>query len=187
MNIFGKKVILRAIEKEDLEFLRDLHNGPEIEKWIGGWSFPLSMSDQEAWFEKISRDKSSIRMIIELKDSHEIIGFTGLWDIDWKDRRAYTGIILVNDEKYRKKGYATDVVMALMNYTFRELGLNRLDSDIVEYNNASLKLYLERCGWKNEGVRRKHTFRNGNFYDRVMIGILRGEYEELLKETRYWE
>jgi len=186
MNIFGKKVLLRAIENEDLKFLRDLHNDPEIAKWIGGWSFPLSMADQEAWYEKISKDKTTIRLIIELKDTHEVIGLTGLWDIDWKDRRAYTGIMIIDDEKYRRKGYGTDAVMALMYYAFEELGLNRLDSDIIEYNDASLKLYLEKCGWKKEGVRRKHIFRNGKFYDRVIVGILREEYEELLEKNHYW-
>jgi hypothetical protein len=42
MNIVGKKVILRALEPEDMEFLRSMHNDPEIANLIGGWSFPIS-------------------------------------------------------------------------------------------------------------------------------------------------
>jgi RimJ/RimL family protein N-acetyltransferase len=179
MNIKGEKVVLRAIETGDLNFLRDLHNDPEIANLIGGWSFPISMADQEEWYKKTRIDEHTKRFIIELIDSHEAIGYTGLWDIDWKDRRAYTGIILKRD--YWGKGYGRDSVMTLMHYAFYELGLMRLDSDIIEYNNSSLKLYLERCGWKKEGIRRRHIFRNGRFFDRILIGILREEYEEMLK------
>ena len=132
MNILGKKVILRAVEKEDLKFLRDIHNDPEIEKWIGGWSFPLSMKTQELWFEKLITDRSTIRLIIEIRSENEVIGVTGLWNIDWKNRTAYTGIMLSNNNKFRLKGYGTDAVMALMKYAFEELDLRRLDSDIID-------------------------------------------------------
>ncbi len=36
MNIFRKKILLRALEKENRKFLKEIHNDPEIEKWIGG-------------------------------------------------------------------------------------------------------------------------------------------------------
>ena len=51
MNLKGKKVFLRAIEKEDLEFLREMINDPEMEKNVGGWSFPISKYEQEKWYE----------------------------------------------------------------------------------------------------------------------------------------
>lgn len=187
MNIFGKKVILRSIEEEDLKFLRDIHNDPEIEKYIGGWSFPLSMRDQKLWFEKSITDRSTIRLIIEIRAKNEVIGVTGLWDIDWKNRTAYTGIMLSNNNKFRLKGYGTDTVMALMKYAFEELDLRRLDSDIIEYNTPSLGLYIKKCGWKKEGIRRKHAFRNNAIYDRLLIGILKEEYIDLIKDIKYWE
>jgi len=187
MNIFGKKVILRAIEEMDLQFLKDIHNDPEIEKWIGGWSFPLSMKNQEIWFEKLIMDKSTIRLIIEDQVHHEHIGLTGLWNIDWKNSIAYTGIMLVNNNKFRRKGYGTDALMALMRYSFEELNLRKLESDIIEYNKSSLSLYIEKCGWKKEGVQRKHVFRANTTYDRVLIGILKEEYLNLAKKTHYWK
>jgi len=186
MNIFGKKVILRSIEEEDLKFLRDIHNDPEIEKYIAGWSFPLSMKDQKLWFERFNKNNSTIRLIIEEKCSHESIGMTGLWNIDWKNRNAHTGIMLLNDKKFRHKGYGTDSVMSLMRYAFEELDLRRLDSDIIEYNKPSLGLYIKKCGWKNEGVRRKHAFRNNTVYNRILIGILKEEYIDFIKDTKYW-
>ena len=51
MNLVGKKVVLRAVEREDLDMLRELTNSSDFEKMIVGWSFPISKQDQEKWFE----------------------------------------------------------------------------------------------------------------------------------------
>lgn len=34
MNIYGKKVVLRAMERSDCEFVREMFNDPEIEKLV---------------------------------------------------------------------------------------------------------------------------------------------------------
>lgn len=38
MFLQGKKVTLRALEEEDLEFVRSLINDPDIERTIVGWT-----------------------------------------------------------------------------------------------------------------------------------------------------
>lgn len=87
----------------------------------------------------------------------------------------------------RGKGIAQDAVMTLMRYAFKELNLNRLDGAIIEYNKPSQKLYIDRCGWKIEGVKRKSIFKNGEYHDNIMVSILAEEYEKLVKETKYWD
>lgn len=46
MILKGEKVILRAIEREDQEFLKEMINDPELEKLVVGWSFPVSLEMQ---------------------------------------------------------------------------------------------------------------------------------------------
>ena len=45
--ITGKKIILRAIEENDLPLLLKWINDPEISELVVGWSFPLSMGNQK--------------------------------------------------------------------------------------------------------------------------------------------
>ena len=66
MNIYGKKVILRAMEIEDCELVREMFNDPEIEDLVVGWSFPLSKYSQKKWYEEHYNDKN-FRFIIETK------------------------------------------------------------------------------------------------------------------------
>lgn len=175
MNILGSKVVLRAVEREDVEKLRDIMNDPEVERLVVGWSFPVSKMEQEKWYEKALNDRNNLRLAIEILDTGELIGITGLWDIDWKNRKAYSGI-KIGSVDYRGKGYGQDALVCTMKYAFEELQLNRLETEIIEYNKASYNLYCRKCGWKEEGRKRKSVFKNNGYHDMINIGILREEY-----------
>lgn len=184
MNIHGKKVVLKAIEEADLELLNKWANDPEIQSMLGGWHFPTSMQDQRKWFNGFSASSTHQRFAIH-SEEHGLIGTANLVDIDWRNRNAFHGMML-GDKDIRGKGYGLDTVMATMRYAFGELGLERLDGSMIEYNAASLKLYLEKCGWKEEGRQRNWYFRANRFWDRVMVGVTRHDYLELVEGSGYW-
>ena len=142
------------------------------------------MAAQERFFERNVTDERSKRLVIETAE-FGVIGYTGLWGIDWVDRRATTGIIIGRKEA-QGKGYATDALWSLMRAAFEYVGLHRLDAEIFEFNERSLKLYVDRCGWKEEGRRRLHVFRDGRYWDRVLVGITADDYRELARSSGYW-
>lgn len=183
MNIKGKFVTLRAIEKEDLDLMREMLNNPEIENLVVGWAFPVSKYQQEQWFEKSINDKNNFRFIIET-EMDGALGIATLTNIDWKNRRATHGIKLANIEK-RTKGIGTDTVMAIMKYAFDELQLNRLDGSWFDDNTASKNLY-QKCGWKVEGRIRSCIYKNGKYRDLDVVGILKDEYYDLIESNNYW-
>ena len=63
MNIKGKKVTLRAMEKQDCEMIREMFNDPEIENLVVGWAFPVSSYAQEKWFESHYGDTANFRFV----------------------------------------------------------------------------------------------------------------------------
>lgn len=178
MNIKGKKVFLRAMELEDMEFLRAMINDEDMEHNVIGWSFPVSQYEQQKWFESTIQNKNNLRFIIEA--GGKPIGLATLTSIDWKNRKASHGIKLFGDD-IKGKGYGTDTVRTIMKYAFEELQLNRLYGSILEYNTASRKLY-EKCGWTEEGVERKSIFKNNQYHDEIVLGILKEDYEEKKSE-----
>lgn len=183
MNILGKVVELRAIELEDLELMREMLNDPEIESWVVGWAFPVSKAQQHKWYESNINDDSNQRFIISTPNGP--IGLATLTNIDWKNRRATHGIKIARREN-RGRGIGTDAVMAIMRYAFDELQLNRLEGSILDYNEASRKLYCGRCGWSVEGVQRTAIYKNGAYHDLLIVGILRSDYDRLVEKTNYW-
>lgn len=185
MNIKGKKVLLRAIEQKDLESLHKWSNDPEINYQLGGWHFPSSMQDQQKWFESLHLHSNHQRFAIEAADGG-LIGMVNLVEINWKDRNAFHGVLL-GDSELRGKGYGTDTVMTICKFAFEELGLRRLDTTIISYNTASLGLYLNKCGWKEEGVKKNYYFRKNSWWDQIILGISSEDYFALIKENGYWE
>ena len=65
MNIHGEKVILRAMEPEDMDLLLKGINDPEVERLTVGWSYPVSKAQQSKWYEKVVADTSNHRWIVQ--------------------------------------------------------------------------------------------------------------------------
>ena len=183
MNIYGKKVILRAMEKTDLELVKNLFNDRKVEHLVLGWSFPLSSYQQEKWFEAHYADQNNFRFIIDV-DGIGGVGIATLTDIDWKNRRAEHGIKILSDEN-RGKGIGTDAVMAIMRYAFDELQLVRLNGGWFLDNKSSQNMYM-RCGWKEEGIRKKYVYQDGYYKDIMMAGIVAEDYYKMVEEKKYW-
>ena len=184
MNILGKKVLIRAIEEEDLPTLHRWANDPEIWDLLGGWHFPTSMRDQRRWLENQTVNSLNQRFAVDAPDLG-LIGTANLVDIDWKNKNAFHGMML-GDKDIRGKGYGRDTIMAIMRYAFEELGLNRLDGNMIEYNESSIVVYVEKCGWKVEGRQRNWYFRHNRCWDRVVVGVTKEDYFALLEQENYW-
>lgn len=183
MNIHGKKVVLRAMSKQDLQMICDMFNDPDIEKYVVGWAFPLSIEQQERWFDNHLNDSTDFRFVIETKEDGPV-GIATLTNIDWKNRRASHGIKLCSKEK-RCKGIGTDSVMAIMRYAFDELQLHRLDGSWFTDNIPSQNLY-KKCGWVEEGIRKDYIYKHGTYKDLVFVRILAEEYRALIAKNNYW-
>ena len=68
MNIYGKKVVLRAMEKTDSDLIIGMFNDPEVEDLVVGWSFPVSRFAQEKWLDAHYGDQKNLRFVIETAD-----------------------------------------------------------------------------------------------------------------------
>lgn len=186
MNIQGKKVTLRAPELSDLPDLHRWSNDPEIWHMLGGWHFPYSSRSTEEWI-KNRKDGNLTDHVFCIDTVDEgIIGTANIIDIDWKNKNAFHGM-MIGKTNLHGKGYALDALMAVMKYAFMDLGLHRLDGSMINYNVRSIRFYLEKGGWKQEGVSRDWFYRNGQYHDKVMVGVTRSDYLELLDKNKYWD
>ncbi|MEG1820717.1 MAG: GNAT family N-acetyltransferase [Malacoplasma sp.] len=161
MNIIGTKVILRAIEPSDNELLLSIINDSDTEYMLGGWSFPVSVKNQEEWIDLLKYDTKILRCIICLKEQNIALGVVMLTNIDYKNGNAEVHIKLANTE-VRGKGYGTDAVNAVVKYAFEELRLKLVYARINEYNIASQKMF-EKSGFMVEGVLKSRIFKRGKY------------------------
>jgi RimJ/RimL family protein N-acetyltransferase len=184
MNIHGKRIMLRAIERSDLDTLHLWANDPEIWNFLGGWHFPYSRASMDKWFESLQNDTLNQRFAIEVPKTG-LIGTANLTSIDWKNNHAEHGLMIA-DRKSQGKGYGCDTVMAMMRHVFEQLHYERLDANVVEYNERSYNLFCKKCGWIEEGRQKNWFFRNNRYWDRIWVGVTREGYESFVKKSRYW-
>jgi RimJ/RimL family protein N-acetyltransferase len=173
MNVCGKRIVLRALESQDLPLLHQWANDPGLAYGLGDIHFPSSTRQQEQWYERIQSDNTTIRLAIQATPG-KLIGYTGFWNIHPRDRRAEHSV-LIGDPGSRGLGFGRETILTCCRYAFQEMDLYRLDAYILENNAASLKSY-QSCGFQVEGTLRGHAVRGGRRVARLVLGLLATDY-----------
>jgi len=170
-------VTLRPVFKTDLPFLLSCANDPSVRQYIGRY-LPQLEADEEEWLIRMSKNKQTdIVFAIEVEGA--MIGIMGIHKINWKDRTGDTGA-MIRDSELRGKGYGTRAKMMVLDYAFHELNLRKICSAAIAFNVASLR-FNEKCGYKEEGRRRKQVWKNGEYHDLVLTAVFQEDFEPLWK------
>ncbi len=167
----GKKIYLRALEMNDMDFMFSLVNNQEFAYWEGKNEFPISLKQQQHWFEK--NYKTGYRFIIYENDTNEKMGYMSFKVTDDISRKGLIAIKLV--EAARGKNIGTDGLKTMTSFLFNKMNLNRLYTHIIDYNKASLALF-EKCGWTIEGAERQSIYMNDAYHDNILLAMIKQEY-----------
>ena len=68
----------------------------------------------------------------------------------------------------------TAVARRLCQHAFEEFGLVKITAYVFTGNPASARV-LEKCGFVQEGLLRKHFLKDGKFIDARLLALLKGE------------
>ena len=78
--------------------------------------------------------------------------------------------------EYRRKGYAEDATRILLRHGFHEPRMQKCNSGCRSDNIVSQRLH-EKISFKQEGVQRRCYFTNNRYYDQILYGLLKEEFE----------
>jgi RimJ/RimL family protein N-acetyltransferase len=174
--IEGRKVRIRAIEKTDIDEIMKWVNDPEVKSNLL-MRYPVSQCQEEKWIETAlaADNQRNKTFALETKDG-VYLGGIGLHKIDWENSNAEVGIV-IGKKEYWDKGYGTDAMMAMLDFGFNQMNLHRIYLRVFEFNHRGIRSY-EKCGFKREGVLRHDRYKEGQYYDTVMMGILKEEFRQ---------
>jgi RimJ/RimL family protein N-acetyltransferase len=178
--LIGRKVYLRPFEKEDLPQLYVWFNDPEI-RGLTGEVYPTSQKSMEGYLERIQSDRDRVWFGIALRENDQLIGETGLLRM-FPAWRTTDLSIMIFDKTAWRKGYGTDAIELLLDYTFGYLNFHRVSIGVVGTNIRALRFY-EQIGFKQEGIQRDGYFYNHTYQDFVMMSLLEDEYRETRQKT----
>lgn len=174
----GEKVELGPVQRDYVPRYVEWLNDWEIVQFLmPGIPLPQTLERETEWFESRSKDQCNIVFAILALPEKNLIGNCGLNKLDFKNRTALFGIF-IGDKNYWSKGYGTDAVRTILRFAFEQMGLNRVELEVYDFNPRAVRAY-EKAGFRRDGVRREALYRDGKFHDIYLMGILREEWDRL--------
>ena len=173
--LIGKKVGLRAVEKYDLDKLKNWRN---LEYFRNNFREvkEINSENQFLWYDKITRTPNDFMFSIVDLNNDELIGACGLLYINWVIRSAdFSFYIGKNNEYISEEGYGYDAVKTLLEYGFKKLNLNKVWMELYEFDNKKLNFFY-KMNFKKEGELRQNCFHEGKYYNSYIISLLSDEY-----------
>ncbi len=164
---------LRSInpEKDAERFLKYI-NQEEVSDFIGEDSVPKSydaaLNELKYWSSLFLYQRSYYWSVVDGND--EIIGTAGFNNISRQHLRGELSYDL--DKNYWGKGIMTNAIFHIIEFSFKKMGLVRIQATVGQHNLRSLKL-LENLGFKREGELSKYEKLKGKHYDFYMYAITR--------------
>jgi RimJ/RimL family protein N-acetyltransferase len=177
--IKGKKVGLRAVEKDDLTMLRDWRNIPAFRKNFREHR-ELNMVNQENWLTKVNASSNDYMFIIERLADRKPLGACGLLYTSWIVRSADFSFYIGFEERYIDDvGYAEEAAALLIDYGFRNLNLHKIWMELYEFDTLKLDFFLKKFQFKIDGVLRDNCFEEGRYWNSMLISLLASEYNQV--------
>lgn len=174
--LIGKKIYLRPLEIEDSDFICLGENDEKIRDALF-LALPMSPSTSKEKIQKQIDAPDTILFTIVLQENETPVGQTGLFRVDFVSRAAVFFLaILVTD--YWGTGIGSEATTLVINYAFQTLNLNRIQLHVNAKNTAAIRIY-KKIGFQQEGILRQAMYKNEEYFDFLVMGILRSDWESL--------
>jgi RimJ/RimL family protein N-acetyltransferase len=170
----GKVVVLRGLQRNDLKSYGRWLDDARVTEFLEMGARPTREKDVEAFWKMASEAEDTIVFAIVDRQSGEVVGNCGLYGIQWVCRRAQFNI-LIGEPSAWSKGLGSESASLLLNYAFNKLNLNSVQLGVNAENKRAVRSY-EKTGFVHEGIRRQFIYRNGRYYDIVVMSVLRDEF-----------
>jgi RimJ/RimL family protein N-acetyltransferase len=175
----GDRVTLRTFESEDVAFVQRSRANPAVRYPLGN---PVTSRTRMA--EDVDGDDDDHSFLVCLDGEGagpgrvdggdvERLGAVHVGDVAYK--RPNLGYWLAGE--YHGEGYGREAVRLAVDWTFREYPTPAIGAEAYGFNDASRGL-LASLGFREEGVRRKFMYVDGEHRDIHCYGLLREDWEE---------
>jgi diamine N-acetyltransferase len=175
--IYGERIRLRSVERDDIPLFVCWLNDPEVIENLM-MRLPISTTDEIRWFEKLADlapEEKPLAIEIHAGDGWRLVGNSGFHNIQWVNRSAEIGLF-IGDKSIWNHGYGTETVRLLLKHGFETLNLNRIYLHVYEPNKRAIRAY-EKAGFVLEGCLRQARYKNGQYQDEFIMSVLRSEWD----------
>lgn len=172
-----KKCVVERLELHHANELFQLidKSRESLSAWLTFPTYTHSVSDTITFIEKsLKRSEANNGYWSGIWYEGTLVGSIGLLYIDHTMRRTEIGYWLGKD--YVGKGLMTNACKQLIRVAFDELNLQKIEIKVATMNTKSQAIPM-KLGFTQEGIIRRDEWINNTFYDRMLYGLLKDEWE----------
>ncbi|MDX1418236.1 MAG: GNAT family protein [Candidatus Promineifilaceae bacterium] len=177
----GEKIRLRPMRADDGElWLADEQSDSEGVRFLNsGITLPRSEHDAREFMQQyaeFNNKEERIMFSIETLEG-QLVGGINIHSMNEKNGTFETGSRIYR--AYRGQGYFFEAKVIVLRYAFHELRFQKYNLHTMETNEAMIR-HAARLGCQAEGRVRRDIYTNGRYYDELIFGLTREEFDELL-------
>lgn len=173
----GQHVRLRAIEPSDWEaFWHDTHDSDAARR-SHFVPFPTSQARSQRFAEQATTawpENDMFRFAIESVQG-ELVGTLNTHSTEPRNGTFSYGLAIFNAQQ--RRGYASEAILLVLRYYFRELRYQKVNAQVYSFNTPSIRLH-EKLGFQREGCIRRKIYTDGQFFDEIHFGLTVEEWNE---------
>jgi UDP-4-amino-4,6-dideoxy-N-acetyl-beta-L-altrosamine N-acetyltransferase len=176
-----RRIVLREICSLDPRSqwrIREIRNEPSIRK-VMYTDHEIQIDEHQTWLDRLQQDKCRIAFAV-VDDSIGPIGMVSVSELDWRHRKADWAFYLTETER---GGLGAALELTLLDFVFDRLGLEKLNCEVIEGNDAVIRLH-GRFGFAEEGFRRSNIEKDGVRLGVHFLGLQRSAWLERRAEVR---
>jgi len=140
--IKGKRIKFAPLDRKHIDIFLKWFNDPEITQYLLMYK-PLTRDWEEEWFNALKHKENEVYFsifLLDQEDLEKIIGNCAIQNINVKNRACSCGIT-IGEKEYQNKGYGTEAMEMLIEYSFNTLNMNRIELTVYEFNTRAYKSY----------------------------------------------
>jgi ribosomal-protein-serine acetyltransferase len=169
---------IRPYRPDDVERLYEAarESIPAMQPWMPWCHAAYTLDEARTWVEARPQQwdvGTEYSFVIESAEGH-FWGGCGINQINPLHRSANLGYWLRLSR--RRRGVTTSAVRLLVDWTFRETDIDRIEI-VAAVGNIPSQRVAEKVGAMREGVRRQGLLLNRHRHDAVVFSILRSDWD----------
>lgn len=170
-EIESKRLILRPLTINDSNDMFEYTSNPLVTNHLS-WNPHTDIAQVKSFIVEVLKKYETVDTEftygIELKSENKLIGVLKIINISYYNKRGeFTSIL---NPKFQKKGFMGEAWKALLDYSFNNIGLNRIQSYVTLDNVASQKKN-DRAGLSLEGRLKDYWVMKGEYKDALVYSI----------------
>jgi RimJ/RimL family protein N-acetyltransferase len=176
-EIEGQRVVLRRHEPGNVAAFSRWYSDPEIARLTRHQDGPMPPDQIRRFFEARVAGPGSLALAIHLRDSGRLIGTCALSQLDGDNGSALFHIT-IGERDCWGRGYGSEATALMLEHAFANLGLHRVALSVFSFNVRALRAY-RRLGFVTEGRARDAIWRDGRFWDEILMSMLEDDWRAL--------